>query len=227
MSPVRGGVCDRAHARACRRPAGVASISTSAGLNHPAAPYSESRCASHPHLLEAEEEREQDGSDEDRHLHGEVEADGIVGERERAVPDGMQEHGAGKSQQEPAHDGRSATATRADADEEAGAGREQHVRERREQPAHDERGAELPGTALGERRAEVEDVLGEREPRGDRGGVDEAVDRPVEVRAREGVDEEHADALRRLLDDRRLDHRRERLVRAAARFGEGEQRAAG
>ena len=76
---------------------------------------------------------------------------------------------------------------------------------------------EVLGTALDQCHAEVEDVLGECEPCRDGRSVDEPVDGAVEVRPRERVDEQHAEALRDLLDERRLDHRLHGLVGRPAR----------
>ena len=69
------------------------------------------------------------------------------------------------------------------------------------------RADELPMPPADQRAAEVEDVLGEGEAAGDRRGVDEAVDRSVEVAAPHPEDEQHAEALGALLDERRLDDR--------------------
>ena len=89
-----------------------------------------------------------------------------------------------------------------DADE----GREHHVRERRHETADEEDHEHVAGEAAGveQFRSEVEDVLGEREPARDPRRVDESVDRAVEVLACRPEQDEQAEALATLLDERRL-----------------------
>ena len=84
---------------------------------------------------------------------------------------------------------------------------EHHVGERRQDAADEEDLADraVEAAGLGDLQAEVLDVLGEREPARDGRRVDDAVDRAVEEAAPDDEDQQHAEALGELLDDRRLE----------------------
>src|SRR5262249_47269641 len=93
---------------------------------------------------------------------------------------------------------------------EAGHGGEQRVRERRHHDAHEEGGggdggdAAVAGELVGpEGRAEVEDVLGEREAGGGDPGYHHPVPDPGGVAPAGGGDQQHGRGLGGLLDDRR------------------------
>ncbi|CAK7287050.1 hypothetical protein SGPA1_50016 [Streptomyces misionensis JCM 4497] len=128
-----------------------------------------------------------------------------------AVPQGVHAHReqqpAERHQQPPGPLVRAAQ--RGDAEADAGAGGEQGVRERGHHDAHEEGGggdgddAVAAGELVGpEGRAQVEDVLGEREAGGGDPGYHHPVHDPGEVAPAEEEDQQHGRGLRGLLDDR-------------------------
>jgi len=103
---------------------------------------------------------------------------------------------------------------RGDTDAEAGHGRERGVAQPGEQRAQQEHASERAHPTLRAGARDVEHVLGQREAQTDHAAVDRAVERPIELaqhRRRKAPQEQEAEPLGRLLDERRDERRGRRL----------------
>ncbi len=138
----------------------------------------------------------------------------VLAERRGAVPDRVHAHREEETGQgdQDAADVVAVGGVGGDAEADAGEDREQGVREGGHDDAHEEgrRGdggeTAVAGELVGaEGRAQVEDVLGEREAGGGDPGDHHPVDDPGEVPSAEQEDEEYGGGFRGLLDDRGYD----------------------
>ena len=132
--------------------------------------------AGEAHLLAAHQHDHADGDNEHRHVDGDVD-DEEVGEEGGAVPERVQHDRGDQPDEERAEGPERTAALRRHADRVPDARGEQHVREGRQDAAHEEDQGDVGVFAVVPRHleAEVLDVLGEREARSDHGRVDDAV----------------------------------------------------
>ncbi len=146
------------------------------------------------------------------HERGVDDDEAVAAEGGRAVPEAVQDHRGEqrRDRQQDAADALVPGGRGGQAEADAGHGGEQGVREGGHHAADEERrGGGGPDARVAEllvadeRRAEIEDVLGEGEPGGRDSGDDDAVHDPVEVASSEHEEEEHGGRLGALLHERR------------------------